>query len=138
MAKPGMRGAWLNAAVVWAALGLALLLPKPVLADAALEDKVQRVASELRCLVCQNDTIAASQAPLAVDLRNQVRRLLAQGQSEAQVLEYMTQRYGDFVRYRPPLKPSTWPLWFMPVVLLLLAGLGWWRFTRARPTGAQS
>ncbi|MDA0868280.1 MAG: cytochrome c-type biogenesis protein CcmH [Proteobacteria bacterium] len=138
MAKPGMRGAWLNAAMVWAALGLALLLPEPVLADAALEDKVQRVASELRCLVCQNDTIAASQAPLAVDLRNQVRRLLAQGQSEAQVLEYMTQRYGDFVRYRPPLKPSTWPLWFMPVVLLLLAGLGWWRFTRARPTGAQS
>ena len=133
-----MPGAWLNAAVVWAALGLVLLLPKPVLADAALEDKVQRVASELRCLVCQNDTIAASQAPLAVDLRNQVRRLLAQGQSEAQVLEYMTQRYGDFVRYRPPLKPSTWPLWFMPVVLLLLAGLGWWRFTRARPTGAQS
>ena len=138
MAKPGMRGAWLNAAVVWAALGLALLLPTPVLADAALEDRVQRVASELRCLVCQNDTIAASQAPLAVDLRNQVRRLLAQGQSEAQVLEYMTQRYGDFVRYRPPLKPSTWPLWFMPVLLLLLAGLGWWRFTRARPTGAQS
>ena len=138
MAKPGMRGASLNAAVVCAALGLALLLPMPVVADAVLEDKVQRVASELRCLVCQNDTIAASQAPLAVDLRNQVRRLLAQGQSEAQVLEYMTQRYGDFVRYRPPLKPSTWPLWFMPVVLLLLAGLGWWRFTRARPTGAQS
>ena len=138
MAKPGMRGAWLNAAAVWAVLGLALLLPTPVVADAVLEDKVQRVASELRCLVCQNDTIAASQAPLAVDLRNQVRRLLAQGQSEAQVLEYMTQRYGDFVRYRPPLKPSTWPLWFMPVVLLLLAGLGWWRFTRARPTGAQS
>ncbi|MGA1520222.1 MAG: cytochrome c-type biogenesis protein [Burkholderiaceae bacterium] len=110
----------------------------PVVADSVLEDKVQRVASELRCLVCQNDTIAASQAPLAVDLRNQVRRLLAQGQSEAQVLEYMTQRYGDFVRYRPPLKPSTWPLWFMPVGLLLLAGLGWWRFTRARPTGAQS
>lgn len=138
MAKPGMRGAWLNAAAVWAALGLALLLPMPVVADSVLEDKVQRVAGELRCLVCQNDTIAASQAPLAVDLRNQVRRLLAQGQSEAQVLEYMTQRYGDFVRYRPPLKPSTWPLWFMPVVLLLLAGLGWWRFTRARPTGAQS
>ena len=138
MAKLGMPGAWLNAAVVWAALGLALLLPMPVVADSVLEDKVQRVASELRCLVCQNDTIAASQAPLAVDLRNQVRRLLAQGQSEAQVLEYMTQRYGDFVRYRPPLKPSTWPLWFMPVVLLLLAGLGWWRFTRARPTGAQS
>jgi len=138
VAKPGMRGAWLNAVVVRTALGLALLLPMPVVADAVLEDKVQRVASELRCLVCQNDTIAASQAPLAVDLRNQVRRLLAQGQSEAQVLEYMTQRYGDFVRYRPPLKPSTWPLWFMPVLLLLLAGLGWWRFTRARPTGAQS
>ncbi len=130
MARPRlMRGLG-----VWAVvLSLAMACADSARANPTLEDQVQRVASELRCLVCQNDTIAASQAPLAVDLRNQVRRMLAQGQSEAQVLEYMTQRYGDFVRYRPPLKPSTWPLWFLPAALLLIAALGWWRVTRAKP-----
>jgi cytochrome c-type biogenesis protein CcmH len=124
-----MRGLGIWAVVLSLAMGYA----HSARANPTLEDQVQRVAGELRCLVCQNDTIAASQAPLAVDLRNQVRRLLAQGQSEAQVLDYMTQRYGDFVRYRPPLKPSTWPLWFLPAALLLIAALGWWRVTRARP-----
>jgi cytochrome c-type biogenesis protein CcmH len=125
---------WLSAClVVWAAVCTPAAHANPT-----LEDQVQRVAGELRCLVCQNDTIAASQAPLAVDLRNQVRRLLAQGQSEAQVLDYMTQRYGDFVRYRPPLKPSTWPLWFLPAALLLIAALGWWRVTRAKPQPGKS
>ncbi len=129
-----MRGLGVWAVVLSLAMGYADLAR----ANPTLEDQVQRVASELRCLVCQNDTIAASQAPLAVDLRNQVRRMLAQGQSEAQVLEYMTQRYGDFVRYRPPLKPSTWPLWFLPAALLLIAALGWWRVTRAKPQPGKS
>jgi cytochrome c-type biogenesis protein CcmH len=129
-----MRGLGVRAVVLSLAMGYADLAR----ANPTLEDQVQRVASELRCLVCQNDTIAASQAPLAVDLRNQVRRMLAQGQSEAQVLEYMTQRYGDFVRYRPPLKPSTWPLWFLPAALLLIAALGWWRVTRAKPQPGKS
>jgi len=129
-----MRGLGLWAVVLSLAMGCA----HSARANPTLEDQVQRVASELRCLVCQNDTIAASQAPLAVDLRNQVRRMLAQGQSEAQVLEYMTQRYGDFVRYRPPLKPSTWPLWFLPAALLLIAALGWWRVTRAKPQPGKS
>ncbi|MEK9895872.1 MAG: cytochrome c-type biogenesis protein [Burkholderiaceae bacterium] len=135
MARPRlMRGLGVWAVVLSLAMGYADLAR----ANPTLEDQVQRVASELRCLVCQNDTIAASQAPLAVDLRNQVRRMLAQGQSEAQVLEYMTQRYGDFVRYRPPLKPSTWPLWFLPAALLLIAALGWWRVTRAKPQPGKS
>jgi cytochrome c-type biogenesis protein CcmH len=81
------------------------------------------VASELRCLVCQNQTIADSHADLAVDLRNQVREMLARGDSDAQIIDYMTARYGDFVLYRPPLKGTTYILWFGPA-LLLVGGLG--------------
>ena len=67
------------------------------------------IAAELRCLVCQNQTIADSHADLAVDLRNQVRDMLRQGQSKQQIIDYMTARYGDFVLYRPPVKAATWP-----------------------------
>jgi cytochrome c-type biogenesis protein CcmH len=88
-------------------------------ADPALEVRVQRITSELRCLVCQNQTIADSHAGLAVDLRNQVREMLVQGQSDAQILEFMTQRYGDFVLYRPPVKATTWLLWFGPAAMLI-------------------
>ena len=91
-----------------------------------------RVSSELRCLVCQNETIAASHADLAVDLRNQVREMLRQGKTEGEVFDYMTARYGDFVLYRPPLKSSTALLWFGPPVLLC-AGLGaLWLMLRRR------
>jgi cytochrome c-type biogenesis protein CcmH len=93
-----------------------------VAADPALEARVMEVASELRCLVCQNQTIADSHAALAVDLRNQVRDMLRRGDSREQVVEYMTARYGDFVLYRPPLKQSTALLWFGPA-LLMVAGL---------------
>jgi len=97
----------------------------PASADPALDAHVMRIASELRCLVCQNQTIADSHATLAVDLRNQVREMLQQGRSEAEILVYMTDRYGDFVLYRPPLKASTVILWFGPVLLMIggLAGL---------------
>jgi cytochrome c-type biogenesis protein CcmH len=78
------------------------------------------IAEQLRCLVCQNQTIAESDAPLALDLRAQVRAQLAQGRSEEQVLEFMVARYGDFVLYRPAVKPLTFLLWFGP--FLLLAG----------------
>ena len=88
--------------------------------DAALEARVQRISAELRCLVCQNQTIADSNADLAVDLRRQVRLMLQQGQSEQQVLDFMTQRYGDFVLYRPPVKSTTALLWFGPAALLVL------------------
>ena len=91
----------------------------PVAADPALEARVMAIAAELRCLVCQNQTIADSSAGLAVDLRNQVRDMLRQGKDRAQIVSYMTDRYGDFVLYRPPLKESTALLWFGPAALLL-------------------
>jgi len=89
-------------------------------ANPALEKRVMALAEELRCLVCQNQTIADSNAELAIDLRGQVREKLAQGMSEKDVIAYMVQRYGDFVLYRPPVKATTWLLWFGP--FLLLAG----------------
>jgi cytochrome c-type biogenesis protein CcmH len=92
----------------------------PAATDAALEKRVMALSSELRCLVCQNQTIADSQADLAVDLRQQVREKLRQGMSEREVAAFLVQRYGDFVLYRPPVKPVTWLLWCGP--LLLLAG----------------
>ena len=98
--------------------------PVPAMAaeDAALERRVQRVSEELRCLVCQNQTIADSSADLAVDLKNQVREKLKQGVSEKDIITFMTERYGDFVLYRPPVKATTWLLWFGPG-LLMVAGL---------------
>lgn len=94
-----------------------------VVADPVLEKRVLALSEQLRCLVCQNQTIADSHADLAIDLRNQVREKLAQGMSDQDVIDYMVQRYGDFVLFRPPLKASTWFLWFGPF-LLLAGGLG--------------
>lgn len=91
----------------------------PAAADPQLEKRVMTLAEELRCLVCQNQTIADSNAPLAVDLREQVRERMRQGASDAEIIDYMVQRYGDFVRYRPPVNVATLLLWFGPVVLLL-------------------
>ena len=93
----------------------------PAAADPQLERRVMSVAEELRCLVCQNQTIADSNAPLAVDLRDQVREKLGQGMSEQEIVDYMVARYGDFVRYRPPLKMTTLLLWFGPLLLLVCA-----------------
>ncbi len=92
-----------------------------VAADPKLEARVMGLAAELRCLVCQNQTIADSHADLAVDLRNQIRSMLAKGQSEDEIRRYMTDRYGDFVLYRPPFKPTTALLWAGPPVLLVIA-----------------
>lgn len=94
-----------------------------VAADPALEADLQELAHKLRCLVCQNQSIAESNAPLAVDLRNQVREQLAAGKSKDDVIDYLVARYGDFVLYEPPLKASTLLLWGGPAVLLL-AGAG--------------
>ena len=93
----------------------------PMAADPALEARVMAISEELRCLVCQNETIAASHADLAVDLRKQIRIKLMQGQSQQQILDFMVERYGDFVLYRPPLKTTTLLLWIGPFALLLVA-----------------
>ena len=90
-------------------------------ADPVLEARVLAIAEELRCLVCQTETIAASHADLAVDLRKQIRTKLTQGQSQAQILDFMAERYGDFVLYRPRWKASTVMLWAGPFALLLVA-----------------
>jgi cytochrome c-type biogenesis protein CcmH len=92
-----------------------------------LEKRVTGLAHELRCLVCQNQTLADSNAPLAVDLRNQIREQLAAGKSEREVTDFMVQRYGDFVLYRPPFKAATALLWLGPFLLL---ALGVWLFFR--------
>jgi cytochrome c-type biogenesis protein CcmH len=90
------------------------------------------IAEELRCLVCQNESLASSHAELAEDLRREVRKLIRQDMTDAQIKTYLVERYGDFVLYRPPVKPLTWPLWFGPFVLLGLAVWGLWRYLRQR------
>ena len=119
------RWAWLWAALLTALLAVSALAKEaaPAAADPALEARVQAVAAELRCLVCQNQTIADSTSDLANDLRREVREQLKRGVSEEQVVQYMTDRYGDFVRYRPPFKASTALLWLGPAGLLAV-GLG--------------
>ncbi len=125
MTRPELMSRWACGAALLAAMTLVTTLPAlareaaPATADPVLEAEVMRISSELRCLVCQNETIAASHADLAVDLRNQVRDLLKQGRNEAQIRQYMTDRYGDFVLYRPPLKSTTMVLWYGPAALLL-------------------
>ncbi len=99
----------------------------PAAADPVIEQRVMTLASELRCLVCQNQTLADSNAPLAQDLRNQIREQLKAGKSERDVIDFMVARYGDFVLYRPPFKATTVALWTGPFVLL---ALGAWLLVR--------
>jgi cytochrome c-type biogenesis protein CcmH len=93
----------------------------PLVSDnPALEKRVLEVSNELRCLVCQNQTIADSNADLALDLKNQVRQQLSEGRSKQEILKYMTERYGDFVLYKPPFNAATLMLWLGPFLLMLL------------------
>lgn len=113
-----MRAVLLAGSLALLAAGAGAVQAPPAAADPVLEAKVMKLSAELRCLVCQNQTIADSNAPLAVDLRNQVREMLGRGERPEQVIEFMTARYGDFVLYRPPVKGTTALLWFGPGVLL--------------------
>ena len=106
-------------------------------ADAPIEDSDQRalyedLIAEVRCLVCQNQTIGDSTAPLAADLRREIRGMVEAGQSESAIKEFLTQRYGDFVLYRPRFSGSTAVLWLAPGALVLLGAFGLWRVLRRR------
>jgi cytochrome c-type biogenesis protein CcmH len=113
---------------VLAAVFLALLMAGTVIAreaapladDEVVEKRLVKIAEELRCLVCQNESLAGSRADLANDLRREVRGLIKQGKTDQEVKDYLVSRYGDFVLYQPPVKPTTWLLWAGPFVLLVL------------------
>jgi cytochrome c-type biogenesis protein CcmH len=96
---------------------------EPALPNAALQQRYETLTHEFRCLVCQNETIAESNAGLAADLRTQVRQQLLAGKSDEQIKQYMVARYGDFVLFKPPWQPNTWLLWAGPLLLLSIGAL---------------
>jgi cytochrome c-type biogenesis protein CcmH len=95
---------------------------KPLAEDPVLEARLKAMSQELRCLVCQNTTLADSSAPLAEDLRKEIRVQLRAGKTDKEVIDYLVTRYGDFVRYRPPVNNETALLWFGPFLLLIIGG----------------
>ena len=117
-------------AALLAPIGASAVEPDEVLADKALEARARAISAGLRCLVCQNQSIDDSNAPLARDLRLLVRQRLTAGDTDAQVYAYVEGRYGKFVLLKPPLTPSTLALWLTPVALLAIAGFAAWRFAR--------
>src|SRR3989440_10003101 len=100
--------------------------------DPQIEQRMKNLTQQLRCLVCQNETLADSQADLAEDLRKQIREQMKAGKSDQEILAYLTQRYGDFVLYNPPVKATTYLLWFGPFVLLLAGTFVLFRFLKRR------
>jgi cytochrome c-type biogenesis protein CcmH len=127
-----MRVAQALAAIALAASSLAAATKMDVPADVAFDARIKRLESELRCLVCQNQTLADSNADLADDLRHEVRNLARSGKSDDEIKAYLVARYGDFVLYRPPLKPTTLLLWVGPFALLAGGGILWWGILRRR------
>ncbi len=109
----------------------------PLAEDPVLEQRLVLIAEELRCLVCQNESLAGSRADLALDLKREIRQLIKQGKTDQEVRDFMVTRYGDYVLYRPPVKPTTWLLWGGPFVLLIAGLAGLIVFLRQRrPTDA--
>lgn len=129
---------WLLFFLAWVAGTLSWANEAMPLADEPLvEQRMIVISEELRCLVCQNESLAGSRADLAQDLRREIRTLIKAGKTDAEIMDFMVSRYGDFVRYRPPVKPVTWVLWFGPFLLLVgaMLGLMWMIKRRLRDPG---
>ncbi len=134
-----LRG-WAGPLLGAAALVCSLVCPLPAGAadalpladDPVVEQRLLVIAEEVRCLVCQNESLAGSRADLAQDLRREIRQLIRQGKTDAEVMEFLVSRYGDYVRYRPPVKPTTWLLWGGPFALLAAGVVGLLMFVRRR------
>jgi cytochrome c-type biogenesis protein CcmH len=106
----------------------------PLADDPVTEQRLISISEEMRCLVCQNESLAGSRSDLANDLRREIRTLIKEGKSDEQIRSFMVERYGDFVLYRPPVKPITWLLWIGPFVILLM-GIGFlFSYLRRRNT----
>ncbi len=118
--------------IYFAAAFAAITANAQALTDIEFDGRLKRLESELRCLVCQNQTLADSNAPLAEDLRREVRTLATAGKSDAEIKQYLVARYGDFVLYKPPLQRNTWLLWIGPFGLLLGGGIVWYAILRRR------
>ncbi len=108
---------------------------KPLAEDPVLEARLKAMSQELRCLVCQNQTLSDSNAPLAEDLRREIRTQMREGKTDQEVIDYLVARYGDFVRYRPPVNNSTALLWFGPFFLLIIGGFVLYRVLKKHAGG---
>lgn len=127
-----VRWLWALAILVVLASSAQAVEPSERLADPALEARARSLSEELRCLVCQNESIDESAAPLAHDLRVLLRERIQAGDSDAQAIKFLTDRYGQFVLLKPPVEPATYALWFGPIVVLLLAAAGGFLYLRHR------
>lgn len=137
----GFRSVLVSLLVILALTSVSALAIDPLpFKDHAEEVRFQNLARQLRCLVCQNQDLADSEAPLAGDLRKQVFDMMRAGKSDAEIKQYLVARYNDFVLYDPPLKPGTWLLWFAPFAFVLIGALVLARIvrTRARAAAAES
>ena len=131
--------ALLFAALLSCACGFAFAQAEEVAnPDPGVEQRLKNLGEELRCLVCQNQTIADSNAPLALDLRNQIRVQVKQGKSDDEIRTYMTERYGDFVLYKPPFKATTAVLWIGPFALIAVGALVLWLVVRRKPAAVEA
>ena len=123
---------WMIVLALWLPFAAMAGEAKPVAEDPVLEQRMIALSEDLRCLVCQNESLAGSRADLAQDLRQEIREQMRAGKSDEQVVDYLTQRYGDFVLYKPPVKPLTWLLWFGPFALLIGAVGGLYAYIKRR------
>lgn len=123
---------YLAALALWLPLAAMAGEAAPVAEDPVLEQRMIALSDDLRCLVCQNESLSGSRADLAQDLRQEIREQMRAGKSDEQVVDYLTQRYGDFILYKPPVKPLTWLLWFGPFALLIGAAGGLYAYIKRR------